>query len=96
MNHKDAPGRVHWHLYGKSDKLNSPVNQNREFQDGYRAGVESVEIDPAQVLKHEYRLRVEVNDDRKTGFEEWKRGFWAARSQLVAAGIRRRLKRIKI
>ena len=74
----------------------APVNQNREFQDGCRPGVESVEIDTTAVLKHEHGLRVEVNDDCKAGFEEWKRGFWVARSQLVAAGIMRRLKPIKL
>ena len=35
---------------------NAPVNQNRELRDGYRAGVESVEIDPTAVLKHEHGL----------------------------------------
>jgi len=31
---EDTAGRVHREKYGKSDKLNAPENQNREFQDG--------------------------------------------------------------
>jgi hypothetical protein len=37
-------------------------------------------------------LRVEVSDDPCDGFDEWKRGFWAARSQCILF-ISRRLRR---
>jgi hypothetical protein len=80
---EDTAARVHREKYGKSDKRNAPENQNPEFQDGYRTGVDSLGFDARKVIEEEFLLRVEVDDDLGKGFEEWKRGFWAARNQLI-------------
>jgi hypothetical protein len=39
---EDTAGRIHRDQYGRSDKVNAPQNQNREFQEGYRAGVDTL------------------------------------------------------
>lgn len=81
---EDVPGDVHRKLYaGKSDKANALANQNREFLEGYRVGAESMTYCAEHVLKEELALRVEVGDCLMAGFDEWKRGFWAARSQCI-------------
>jgi hypothetical protein len=80
---EDIAGRVHREKYGKSDKRNAPENQNREFQDGYSTGVDSLAFDARKVIEQEFLLRVEVDDDLGKGFEEWSRGFWAASTQLI-------------
>jgi hypothetical protein len=54
---------VHREKYGKSDKLNAPENQNPEFQDGYRTGVDTLGFDARKVIEEEFLLRVKVNDD---------------------------------
>jgi hypothetical protein len=87
---EDTAGRVHREKYGKSDKLNAPENQNPEFQDGYRTGVDSLGFDARKVIEEEFRLRVEVNDDLGKGFEEWSRGLGAARSQLIVCPLNRK------
>jgi hypothetical protein len=69
---------VHWKFYGKSDKVNAVGNRNKEFQDGYRTGVESFDYDVNTTIEEEYFIRLEVRDDIRSGFEEWKRGYWAA------------------
>jgi hypothetical protein len=84
---EDTAGRNHFSIYGKSDKANAVGNRNNEFQDGYAMGVESIAYDPQKVIEEEERLRREVGDDLGSGFAEWKRGLWAARSQMAAAGI---------
>jgi hypothetical protein len=80
---EDHAGRVHREQYGRSDRLNAPENQNREFQDGYRTNVDSLGFDAQKLIEEKFLLRVEVDDDLGKGFEEWKRGFWAARNQLI-------------
>ena len=59
---EDTAGRVHREKYGKSDKLNAPENQNREFQDGYSTGVDSLGFDARKVIEQEFLLRVEVDE----------------------------------
>jgi hypothetical protein len=86
----DSAGDVHRKLFGKSDKLNAPENQNTEFRIGYWTGVNSVGYDASSIIEEEQALRKEVNDDLGAGFEEWKRGFWASRSQLVLCPMRKR------
>ena len=86
----DTAGSVHRKLYGKSDKANARENQGREFQDGYRTGANSVGYGAMSVIKEELHLRVEVGDDLMEGFDEWKRGFWSARSQLILCPKRKR------
>lgn len=86
----DRVGEHHFKLYGKSDKANARGNQNAEFQAGYAWGVRSFAYDCEKIIEEEHALRKKVNGDRQNGFAEWKRGFWAARSQMVAAGIRKR------
>jgi hypothetical protein len=76
---EDHAGRSHPDKYGRSDKVNAPENQNREFQDGYRAGAGSMAYRTEQIIEEELMLRVEVSDDPCDGFDEWQRGFWAAR-----------------
>ena len=90
---EDTAGQVHRKLYGKSDKANAIENRNNEFQDGYAMGVHSLGEDARKVIEEEQRLRREVGDDMGSGFAEWTRGLWAARSQIAAAGIRCRKKR---
>jgi hypothetical protein len=45
--------------------------------------------DADKVLKAELDLRDEFKLTAN-GFNEWKRGWWAARSQMTAAGVRKR------
>jgi hypothetical protein len=80
---EDTPGNIHRKLYGKSDKINAPENQNNEFQRGYWTGASSMAYRAEQILEEEFILRVETSDDLCDGFGEWKRGFWAARSQCI-------------
>ncbi|MGB7836963.1 MAG: hypothetical protein WBL40_02505, partial [Terrimicrobiaceae bacterium] len=84
---EDTAGRNHFSIYGKSDKANAIGNRNNEFQDGYAMGAESLGCDACKVIEEEEKLRTEVGDDLGSGFAEWKRGLWAARSQMAAAGI---------
>jgi len=90
---EDTAGQVHFKLYGLSDKLNAKCNKNEEFRAGYWQGVYTVGYDAKAVIADEYALRKETKDALDSNFEEWKRGFWAARSQLIAAGIRRKRKK---
>ena len=90
---EDTAGRIHRDQYGRSDKVNAPENQNREFQDGYRAGVDTLGEDAIKMIIEEGHLRTEIGDDLSKGFDEWERGFWAARCQMAAAGIKKRKKR---
>jgi hypothetical protein len=87
---EDSAGRIHRERYGKSDKANAVGNRNNEFQDGYAMGAQSLGEDARTVIKEERQLRQEVADDLGSGFAEWTRGFWAARSQMAAAGIKNR------
>ena len=80
---EDISGNVHRKLYNKSHKLNSRCNRNNEFQDGYRIGLGSFGYNATQTIEAEYFLRLDVKDNTGAGFEEWKRGFWAARNQLI-------------
>ena len=80
---EDTAGNVHRRLYNKSDKANAKENQSREFQDGYRTGANSVGYNALKVINEELRLRIEVGDNLMEGFDEWKRGLWSARSQLI-------------
>ena len=80
---ENVAGNVHRKLYGVSDKINAPENQDREFQEGYRVGASSMAYSAELVLKEEFILRIKVDDDLDKGFDEWQRGFWAARSQSI-------------
>jgi len=64
--------------YGHSDHVNVSKKQNREFQDGYSVGVETLGYDAAKMINEEGHLRAEVCDDLFLRFEETQRGFWAA------------------
>ena len=90
---EDTAGRIHRDQYGRSDKVNAPENQNREFHYGYRAGVDTLGEDVIKMINEEGHLRAEIGDDLSKGFDEWERGFWAARCQMAAAGIKKRKKR---
>ena len=79
----DTAGNVHRQLYDKSDKVNACENQNKEFQEGYRTGASSIGYDALKVIEEEHALRKETRDNISAGFVEWKRGFWAARSQCI-------------
>jgi hypothetical protein len=89
---EDIPGNIHRRFYHKSDKVNAPENQNPEFQAGYWAGVASVGFNATKVIEEERALRKAVKDDLRKGFSEWKRGFWASRSQIVIFPIKKRPK----
>ena len=80
---KGIAGTVHWKYYGESDKVNAPENLNREFQEGYCTGIGGFGYNATQTIEAEYFLRLDVKDNTGAGFEEWKRGFWAARNQLI-------------
>ena len=90
---EDTAGRIHRDQYGRSDKVNAPENQNREFQNGYRAGVETLGLDAVKMINEEGHLREEVGDDLGEKMAEWVRRFWAARCQMAAAGIKKRKRR---
>ena len=36
-----------------------------------------------QVIQEEWNLRLECGDDLCEKYDEWERGFWAARSQCI-------------
>jgi hypothetical protein len=40
--------------------------------------------------KATHALRKQVKDDTRKGFNEWKRGFWASRSQILIFPIKKR------
>jgi hypothetical protein len=81
---EDVAGDVHMRLYGCSDKINAACNRfSREYQEGYHVGANSMAYMAEQIIKEEWELRQEVDDDLATGFLEWKRGFWGARSQCI-------------
>jgi hypothetical protein len=44
---------------------------------------QSFNCDVNTTIEEEYFIRLEVRDDIRSGFEEWKRGYWAARNQLI-------------
>ena len=48
---EDIAGNVHRKYYGKSDKANASENQNREFQDGFSADVDSLGFDARRSSK---------------------------------------------
>ena len=50
---EDTADRIHRDEYGRSDKVNAPENQNREFQDGYRAGVDTLGEDAVRMMRHQ-------------------------------------------
>jgi hypothetical protein len=89
MKRTDHCGQVHWNLYKKSDKANAFDNQNADFQEGYAWGIETFAYHSQNVLDAEIEFRGEfkLTDN---GFSEFKRGFFAARSQMAAAGIKKR------
>ena len=87
---EDHAGRIHRDKYGCSDKVNAPKNQNREFQEGYGTGILTFgKTTSGALLEAEKALRKQTGECLKEGFEEWKRGLWAARTQMVAAKMRR-------
>ena len=45
------------------------------------------------MINEEGHLRADIGDDLSKGFDEWERGFWAARCQMAAAGIKKRKNR---
>jgi hypothetical protein len=90
---EDHAGQVHWKEYGKSDKLNAIGNKNEDFRTGYWHAAETLGYDAHKVIADEHALRTEIGEDLGSNFEEWVRGFWAARCQMVAAGIKKRKKR---
>jgi hypothetical protein len=90
---EDHAGQVHWKEYGKSDKLNAIGNKNEDFRAGYWHAVETLGYDAHKVIADEYALRTEIGEDLGSKFAEWVRGFWAARCQMAAAGIKKRKKR---
>ena len=86
---EDHCGKIHKEKYGKSDKANASENQNADFQEGYAWGIETFAYHSITVLKAEIEFRGEfkLTDN---GFSEFERGFWAARSQMAAAGVKKR------
>jgi hypothetical protein len=85
---EDHCGNIHRQLHGRSDKANAIDNQNADFQEGYAWGRETFAYNGELVLKAEIAFRAEFNLSAN-GFNEFKRGFWAARTQISAAGIRK-------
>jgi hypothetical protein len=57
---EDIAGNVYRKYYRKSDKLNAPENQNRESQDGYQAGVDTLGEDAIKLINEKKHLRAEV------------------------------------
>jgi hypothetical protein len=53
----DTAGDVRRRLYDKSDKVNAHENQNKEFQEGYRTGANSIGHDGVAVIEEEHMLR---------------------------------------
>jgi hypothetical protein len=88
MKYIDDCGQIHRKRYGKSDKANASENRNSDFQGGYAWGVETYACDARKVILAEAGFR-EKFDLTRAGFEEWKRGLWAARAQMAAAGVKR-------
>ncbi len=101
MNTNDYAGAQHARLYnGRSDKANAMRNQNKEFQNGYRHGMVTFgkKFTAYDLIRNEMLVRGEsgkLTDADEFCFAEWKRGLWAARCQMKAAGIER-LPRITI
>jgi hypothetical protein len=89
MKREDHCGNSHRQFYNKPDKANAVENQNADFQEGYAWDIETFAYHAETVLKAEIEFRGEFNLT-DNAFTEFKRGFWAARSQMTAAGIKKR------
>ena len=88
--HGDIPGNIHRQHYGRSDKVNAACNQNPDFQEAYRIGAGSMAYRAEQILEEEWALRQESGDDLRAGWDEFQRGFWAARCQCIVFVSRHR------
>lgn len=82
MNHESLASKLHRWAYGKSDAVNSPDNQTKEFQAGYRAAMLSGDDDELIYDEWVRRGSPMVLDEN---FREWKRGMWAYRLQKAEA-----------
>ena len=89
MKREDSCEKIHQQQYGKSDKANAACNQNPDFQEGYAWGIETFAFQAEMILKAEIAFRSEFTVGPE-GFEEWKRGLFAARLQMASIGIRKR------
>ena len=87
---RDVPGDIHRKNYGLSDKANAPCNQSPDFQEGYRIGSASMAYRAEGILEEEWTLRQESGDDLQAGWDEFQRGFWAARCQCIVFVSRHR------
>jgi hypothetical protein len=86
---EDHCGNVHRQYYGRSDKANAWENQNADFQAGYAWGIETFAYGSDKVITGELDFRAEFRLSTN-GFSEWKRGLWAARGHMGAAGIKKK------
>ena len=84
---EDTAGRNHFSIYGKSDKAMPLEIVTMNFRTATPWARNPWVADAYKVIEEEEKLRTEVGDDLGSGFAEWKRGLWAARSQMAAAGI---------
>ena len=89
MKYEDHPGNIHRQHYNKSDKANALENNNADFREGYDWGIKTFAYNAKVVLKAEIEFRGEFGVTGN-GFSEFKRGFWAARTQMGAAGIKKK------
>lgn len=74
----DYPAYLHHTVYGRSDKANAPENCNAEFQDGYNTGRDFIGDGLDRIIV-EAIGRGQQTDSPELA--EWKRGFYAARTQ---------------
>ena len=84
----DLAENIHRAIYNKSGRINAnPGNEHFEF--GFSIGTKSStdEGAPMEDLTLSWFLhgKPRVGTTRWTEFEEWKRGYWAARLQRVCA-----------
>ena len=86
---EDHCGKLHQEQYGKSDKANASENQNADCRKAMPGAIETFAYHSNTVLNAEIEFRGEfkLTDN---GFSEFERGFWAARLQMLAAGIKKR------
>lgn len=76
-------------MYGKPSGANAVENDNPDFRSGYDAGMDCKDGIQSKVWADAYAAyRKPLPDsERWLQWVEWKRGFWAAKFQVIEAAM---------
>jgi len=81
----DLAEKIHRAIYKKSGHINANVGS--PFEAGFTIGKDSGSRDTTLDIKQAWLLfdEPQPGDDIWEAFQEWKRGYWAARLQRIRA-----------